>query len=55
MQEVIGSTPIFSTIQGEVEYKVLPFYFFAFSPLEEIFDILTHKTVSKDLKEVKLK
>ena len=34
MQEVIGSTPIFSTNPFGVE----------------IFDILTHKTVSKDFK-----
>ena len=39
MQEVIGSTPIFSTI------LIIE---------EEIFDILTHKTVSKDFEVKKL-
>ena len=57
MQEVIGSTPIFSTSS----FDNLTIYDLTIgnnggivkwfnSPVTEIFDILTHKTVSKDFK-----
>ena len=62
MQEVIGSTPIFSTssFDGLTVYdltignnsEIVKWFN---SPMAVIFDILTHKTVSKDFKLYRLR
>ena len=55
MQEVIGSTPIFSTPEMEKMRKcenerlISPCLILFISQFQTIFDILTHKTVSKTL------